>query len=133
MAKGKKIYLGAALVHAPEVYRRSILDLKKILSEQFEVLDFYGYDKAGEARNVYLHDIDCVKNCDFLLAECSYPSLGLGFEIASALNLNKPVIAVAHKDALVSRMILGIDTPLFTFMRYESISDIAKIISEFAL
>jgi hypothetical protein len=68
--------------------------------------------------------MDCVKNCDMLIAEVSHPSIGLGIEIATALSLGKKVLALAKPEALVSRMVLGIDNQNFQFHRYQTIEEI---------
>ena len=103
--------------------------LRGILSKHYEVLEFYGLSKPGDPKTIHLHDSECVKNCDFMIAECSYPSLGLGYEIALALQFNKPVVAIAQNDANVSRMIEGIQNPLFKFRRYKTMSEIPNIIT----
>jgi 2'-deoxynucleoside 5'-phosphate N-hydrolase len=124
-----KIYVAAALTHAPEEFKQRIEDLKKLLRRRHEVLEFMGLIK-GTAQDVYRHDIDCVKNCDVLLADCSYPALGLGFEIATALQLNKTVLAISYVDAKVTRLILGIDHPNFRFVKYDTIDEISDQVQD---
>jgi 2'-deoxynucleoside 5'-phosphate N-hydrolase len=118
-----KIYLANSLTHAPEEYKVEMDELKNLLRKKYEVLDWLGLEK-GTAQDVYRHDIECVKNCDLLLAECSYPAIGLGFEIATSLCLDKPVLAIAKTDTKVTRLVLGITHPLFTFMRYQNPKEI---------
>lgn len=127
-----RVYVACALTHATEEFRASVEQFKNSLRQNYEVLDFLGL-VTGDAKEVFRHDLDGVKNCDLLIAECSYPATGVGFEIATALYLNKPVLVVAHKDAKVSRLILGIDNPLFTFRRYADISEVLELIAEYQL
>jgi nucleoside 2-deoxyribosyltransferase len=122
----KKLYVGCSLSHAPNEFIQHVMALKDQLREHFEVLDFVGRD-AGTSKEVFETDTNQVKNCDCFLAICDLPSLGLGYEVALALELGKPTLAVAHKDAEVSRMILGINKPSFVFKRYENISDIFSL------
>ena len=35
--------------------------------------------------------MDWLKECDVVIAECTRPSLGVGYELSSAENLKKPV------------------------------------------
>lgn len=120
-----KLYVGCALRNAPQTFKDSVEVLKQNLEKDFEVLKFLG-DK-GTAQEVFRYDIDCVLDSDAVLAVCDFPSLGLGFEIATALANGKRVLGVAQTDADVSRMILGIDSPLFSFERYTSLSDVEAI------
>lgn len=124
----KKIYIACSLTHAPENFELQIDDLKKELKKHFEILDYYGLS-AGLPKDIYEHDLKSVKNSDLLLAEVSNPALGVGFEIATALYNQKPVFACAHASATVSRLILGIQHPNFTFFRYKDISEIIQLLA----
>lgn len=122
-----KIYLAHSLTQAPEEFKTEMVKLRKLLKTEHEVLEFKGL-MAGTPEDVYYHDVQCVKDCDILLAEVSYPAIGLGFEIATALQLNKKVIAVAKTDAKISRLVLGITHPNYKFIRYEKIDQILNYI-----
>lgn len=127
-----KIYFAASLTQAPKAFADSMAMIRKELAKEFEVLEFYGLG-PGDSKDVFHHDMKCVQNCDFLIADCSYPAIGLGFEIAAALRLNKPVLALAQQDALVTRLILGIDDPLYIFTRYRYVSEIPALVSAYSL
>ena len=120
-----KIYLAHSLTQAPEEFKQEMLGLKEQLKAKYEVLEFKGL-VAGTPKDVYEHDTRCVKDCDLLLAEVSRPAIGLGFEIATALHLNKKVLAVAKEAAKVSRLVLGINHPNFQFARYANPDEIFK-------
>ena len=125
----QKIYVTCSLTHAPEQFRQDIEKLKQMLAEKYEILHFVGLVN-GTAQDVFKHDIHNVKTCDLLLSDCSYPAIGLGFEIATALGHKKPVLAVAHQDSKVSRMVLGIDNTLFSFMRYQTLEEVADAVDK---
>ena len=95
-------------------------------------MDFVGLT-AGTARDVYQWDIGrCVATCDAFIAICDFPSLGLGYELATAVEkLRKPTLALAQNDAKISRLILGIESPHYRFTRYAMTTEIPKIIEEF--
>ncbi len=59
------------------------------------------------AEDVYARDIRWINECDFLLAEVSTPSHGVGYEIGYALSLGKRVLCLYRKGRKVSKMILG--------------------------
>lgn len=117
-----KLYVGCALTHAPEEFQFKVEELKRLLAARCEVLEFLGTVK-GTPRDVYRQDIqEHTSTCDMLLAICDYPAIGLGYELAYAVEKRGiPVLAVAHKDAKVSRLVLGIDRLGYTFARYQDL------------
>lgn len=125
-----KIYVGCSLTHASEEFKQSVEDLKNKLRGHKTILDFLGLE-AGTEENVYLHDIKNVETCDLFLAICDHPSLGLGYELATAVEkYGKPTLAVAHNDTKVTRMILGINHPNFSFKRYKDLSEVPALVEE---
>lgn len=130
-----KIYVGCSLTHAPQEFRDSVEELKGTLRTEFEVLDFVGLEK-GSPHDVFAWDIDhCVATCDLFIAICDHPSLGLGYEMAACVEaFQKPTLAVAHTDATIGRIILGITRPHFSFARYDSLlDDVPSMVRAFAL
>jgi hypothetical protein len=131
----KKLYIGCALTRLPAEQEKDFLkmlaDLKVGLKDYFDILEFKGVTglaPMASPEEVYIHDINnCVKEADCMLAICDYPSLGLGYEIATAVEKQGiPVLAVAHKDMLVSKLIRGIDHKDFKFMYYNSADEIIE-------
>jgi nucleoside 2-deoxyribosyltransferase len=57
--------------------------------------------------DVYARDVRWITECDFLLAEVSTPSHGVGYEIGYALSLGKNVLCLYRQGRKVSKMILG--------------------------
>lgn len=121
----QKIYVWCSLTFASEAYKKSIEDFKNTLRETYEILDFVGLLNA-DATTVYNHDRKCVLECDILIADCSNPSTGLWYEIATAVEHKKKIFLIAHKDATVTRMILWIPEEVAQFIRYENIDEIIK-------
>lgn len=127
-----KIYVGCALTHASQDFRDSISIFKDWLRANYEVLDFTGVLDGWTilSTDIYTHDRHCVINSDLFIAECSYPSTGLGYEIATAIENNKKLLLIAHRDALVTRMILGIPEHKAKMVRYNNLDDIFPIVSQ---
>ncbi|MBI3888248.1 hypothetical protein HY311_00435 [Candidatus Nomurabacteria bacterium] len=127
----KKLYVGCALTVVPaekkDFFWGMIKDIKKELSKSFEILEFKGLGDHTP-QEVYDFDIrECVMKADFMLAICDYPSLGLGYEIATSVEkLGIPVLAVAHKDSVVAKLIRGIDHKNFHFIYYNSVDEIIE-------
>jgi len=67
---------------------------------------------------------------NLFLVECTHTSTGLGYELGTALAMNKPILAVAHKDAKVTRLVLGVTHRKYTFRRYDEMEDVVTIVDE---
>jgi 2'-deoxynucleoside 5'-phosphate N-hydrolase len=64
-------------------------------------------EAAVSPREVYERDVAWIRACDALVAEVSTPSHGVGYEIAFALGLGKPVLCLFREGRPVSKMITG--------------------------
>jgi nucleoside 2-deoxyribosyltransferase len=111
-----KIYVGCALAHAPEDFKSTIYAFKELLAtyQHIEVLDFIDASLAkpqGQSLEsyIYFHDIhNCVQRADIMIADITYPSLGLGWEMGVAVEkCGIPVIMCAREEAFVSRLPRG--------------------------
>lgn len=129
MRNNLNLYIGCALTHASEDFKSAVQALKDRLKESVNVLEFIGL-VDGTAEDVYEHDINhCVRHCDLLVAICDQPSIGLGYELAVQVEDRKtPALAVAHEDAKVTRLVLGINQPNFEFCRYQNFDHLYGII-----
>ncbi len=127
-----KLYVGCALTQAPEGFLFDVQELKKRLAREYEVLEFLG-TVAGTAQDVYRQDIkEHATNCDLLLAICDYPAMGVGYEMSYVIEKRgTPTLAVAHENAQVSRLVLGIDNPCYTFARYrDMLRDVPRLLKD---
>ncbi len=89
-------------------------------------------ERSLSAREIHTHYSEQLVKCESLIAEVSFPSLGVGFEIAQVLNLEKRVLAVYNEEySPISAMVSGIDNPLFTIKSYKSLNDVKSAISYF--
>jgi nucleoside 2-deoxyribosyltransferase len=132
--KKTKLYVGCSLTGASEKFKNSIEKLKDDLrAEGYEVFDFVGL-VSGTPADVYNWDIGhCVRDCDALVGICDFPSIGLGYELSVATALKKPVLAIAQKDSLVTRLVLGAAAvePNFRFERYTQIGkDVTPLVNK---
>lgn len=128
-----KLYVGCSLTQAPESFKASVEQFKTGLRENgYEVFDFVGLVNGSE-EDVYNWDIGhCVQDCDALVAVCDEPSIGLGWEMAVAVKLGKPVLALAHHEAKVTRLVLGaaaVEGNL-DFVRYEDLQEALPLVDQ---
>ncbi len=109
-----------------DIYQQMITYLRtygKVLTEH---VGEESITKKGEAgmndAEIYQRDIYWLKSSDIVVAEVSNPSLGVGFEIAKAIDLNKQVICFYRKQAgqRLSAMIAGCtEVKVFEYDNFE--------------
>ncbi len=59
------------------------------------------------SQEIYARDMNMITACDAMIAEVSRPSLGVGYEIATALQLQRPVLCLCDKEVFLTRMLTG--------------------------
>lgn len=59
------------------------------------------------AQEIFERDVRMIHECDAMIAEVSRPSLGVGFEIATALRLQRPVLCLCDQEVFLTRMLTG--------------------------
>ena len=64
-------------------------------------------DALLDAAAVYARDLAWLEACDALVAEVTTPSHGVGFELAHARTLGKPVLCLHRAGTRVSKMLTG--------------------------
>ena len=79
---------------------------------------------------IYSQDTAWLRECDLVVAECTCPSLGVGYELAFAEHLGKPVhIFYDQSKTQLSAMLTG--NPYFHIHPYEKEEEIYKVLAEF--
>ena len=88
--------------------------INELLEKYGTILDKHVSDpnlsSMGESiplEEIYKRDIEWINEADILVAEVSTPSFGVGYEIAYAESLRKPVICLCDVKANLSAMIGG--------------------------
>ncbi len=81
----------------------------ELLSEVFvhDAINFGGSPLPTD--QIYARDTKMIEEADMVIAEVTHPSLGVGYELAYAEKLNKPVLCLFNKDSKtrLSAMIEG--------------------------
>ncbi len=80
-------------------------------------------ERILNARYIYERDVNWIKECDALIAEVSTPSHGVGYEIAFALSLGKPVLCIHQKGRNVSKMLTGNPHPALIVKSYSNLDE----------
>jgi len=138
MAKKIKIYYAAAMlgdrsnlsdnrIIFRELEKRGYEMLTKFVIE--DKLDIY---KGRKPREIFERDIEHLEETDVVVADISYPSTGVGFEIAYGLLNNKYVISICRKDRInkASALVRGITWKNFQLLTYNDPLEIADEIDK---
>ena len=82
-------------------------------------------------KEIHNRDLNWVLESDVIVAEVSTASLGVGYEIGRAIENGKRVLCLSRqKDGeRISAMIAG--SPDVTYVEYQTLEDIKKIIDKF--
>ncbi|TFH34585.1 MAG: hypothetical protein E4G99_09200 [Anaerolineales bacterium] len=90
-------------------------------------------ERVVNPQEVYQRDIAWIVGCDAMVAEVSTPSHGVGYELAYALGLKKPVLACYREGAIVSKMITGNNQETLQILRYEDTPTLLEELKRFLL
>jgi len=88
-------------------------------------------ESSVSPHEVYRRDVGWIEGCDAMVAEVSTPSLGVGYEVAYALNIGRPVLCL-HKSGLsVSKMITGNPSSKLTVATYQDLDELDTHLDSF--
>ncbi len=93
-----------------------------------DILDF---ETRITPEEIYSRDIEWLEACDAVVAEVSTPSHGVGYEIAYALLIGKPVLCGYEKGKTVSKMLTGNDHPGFRIQAYTEVDEFIREMDRF--
>ena len=132
----KKVYFAGSIRGGradAELYKRLIAEMKKsavVLTEHVGDLSLSVFEgETGRDKLIYAQDTAWLSECDLVVAECTCPSLGVGYELAYAEKLGKPCFVFYDKSrGNLSAMIKG--NGYFTVLPYESEDELTGFIRE---
>lgn len=122
-----RAYLSAPII--VEGMRRDEFCRSVVTALESKGIDVFApqFGEPAEARDIYLRDVEQVRLSDFVIAEVSNPSLGVGMEIMLAIELVKPIIMFYQNGSgPLSKMVIGSDCK--ALFEYESIDDAISIL-----
>jgi nucleoside 2-deoxyribosyltransferase len=85
-------------------------------------------DAQQDPYDIYLRDVNWIKESDLLVAEISTPSHGVGYEIGYALEHNKPVFCLYQRDEVISKMITGNPHHQLTVRAYRNFQEAEQLL-----
>ena len=132
-----KIYFAASIRGGRDDWE-SYLEIVKQLRNYGTVLTEHIGDPQltalGETtsdRNIHDRDLSWLKDSDYLVAEVTTPSLGVGYEIGKATEWGMPVLCLYRStdDRALSAMIAGCDG--VSLREYKTIAELNDIFDRF--
>ena len=135
MSEKKKVYFAGSIRGGREdadLYKEIINFIKTkaiVLTEHIGNETLLNQEKNLTDKFIYDRDMKWLKECDLVIAECTHPSLGVGYELASAERYNKPCFVLYRKSKCnLSAMISG--NEYYKIFDYENIKDAFEIINK---
>lgn len=129
----KKIYFAGSIRGGridADLYKRLIAYIQKtdiVLTEHIGSPELYHIEKDKSDADIYNEDTAWLRDSDILIAECTCPSLGVGYELAYAERYNKPChIFYDRTKTNLSAMLAG--DPYFVIHPYCEDKEIYPII-----
>ena len=130
----KKIYFAGSIRGGradAALYARLIAHMNerhKVLTEHIGSPSLFPTVERGMTdEQIYVHDMNWLESCDVVIAECSTPSLGVGYEMAYAEKIGKPVHIFFDKSrGYLSAMLTG-DT-YFHIHYYETEEELVQLV-----
>lgn len=80
------------------------------------------------AADIYTRDMGWLRACELVVAEVSVPSLGVGFELATAQHLGKPIVCLCQADGALSALVDG--NPQLRVLRYKDVSELMSVLQD---
>jgi len=88
-------------------------------------------ERVVDAREIFERDMAWLRGCDAVVAEVSTPSHGVGYEVAAALALEKPVLCCYRSGRRVSKIITGNDSRFITVREYADDAEALICLNDF--
>ncbi len=133
-----KIYFAASISggRAYEgIYQKIVTFLKEeghfVLTEHIAFPSVFEEEKTLTPEQVYTRDLRWLAEADVVIAEVSNPSLGVGYEIAKALEMKKPVLCVVQSGIFLTKMITGNKDPHLAVKEYSTWRELQTILKNY--
>lgn len=133
-----KIYFAAAISGGRDrqpILRKIVGKLQdigcEVLTEHVAREDVLAVESQFSMQEIFQRDIAWLRQSDAMVAEVTTPSLGVGYEIARAIEFGKPVLCLCEEGTRLSAMIRGNDAQNLTINEYSREDQITASINAF--
>ncbi len=105
----------------------------EVLSAHVARSDVLEQEAQLSAEAVFQRDMAFIESCAGMVAEVSLPSLGVGYEIATALTLWRPTLCLCEHGIFLTRMLTGNPHPQLQIRFYHHAADWQEALQAFCL
>jgi CheY-like chemotaxis protein len=133
-----KVYFGGAIAGGRQnaaIYRVIVDHLEStghdVLTKHVARADVLTWEQARTPQEVYERDMAWLRQCDVVVAEVTSPSLGVGYEIAEALHLGKPVLCIYRDGTALTKLLTGNTKPGIVVLAYASEAELLSAVDAF--
>lgn len=140
MCKQSQIYFSSAIRNLNNVNTIPIKTIINMISKYGNILtkhmaDLNTVDLNKSDNEIYEYDKKLLEISDFVIADITSGSIGVGFMIACGLHINKPILCLYDSRLITkpSAMINGCDNLLLSVMSYDSIEKYNSCVMKFIL
>lgn len=138
MAKTLKIYFAGSIAGGrayQQTYQQMVQEIKRlghqVLTEHVAQTNIFANEQKFTPAQIYDRDIAWLTESDALIAEVSSPSLGVGYEIRYAIELDRPILAVYKKEIRLSSLISGNPYKKMVLRPYQDTEEMFGFIRDF--
>jgi hypothetical protein len=131
-----RVFLSASIRGGRQMLSTYIEICNYLQDSGHEVLSWHVADPELEKtesllseEEIYIRDMDFLEKSECLIAEVSTPSIGVGYEICSALQRGITVLCLHVPEANVSAMLLG-DKRIIC-KEYHNVDEMKELITKF--
>lgn len=133
-----KIYFSGAISGGRDrqpLYQKIVRFLKElkaeVLTEHVAHEQVLHREANLSAHEIFKRDMHLIALCDGLIAEVSTPSLGVGYEIATALQQSKPVLCLCGEGVFLTRILTGNTDPYLIIKFYKNETEWQNFLADF--
>jgi hypothetical protein len=87
-------------------------------------------EKMANWSEIFKRNLETIAQADVIIAEASYDSFGVGYQVAFSVQHKKPVLLLHHEDADYNVFASGVEDGWVVHKKYND-DTLAKIIEEF--
>lgn len=133
----KKIYF-ACSIRGGRSEQQAYTQIVEIIKQHAELLTEIFADgkltpmgSPGNVNDIYKQDVAWVSQADATIAEVTNPSLGVGYEIAKAEQLGKPILCLYRPSPSKSLSAMISGNPKVKIFNYTEIAQVKAAVTDF--
>ncbi|HLB66402.1 MAG TPA: nucleoside 2-deoxyribosyltransferase [Candidatus Saccharimonadales bacterium] len=135
----KKVYFACSVRGGRDdkhIYQEivSLLRSVSVVTTEFNIdKDLTPKGTPGATGKTYKRDMEMLRSSDVIVAEVTTPSLGVGYEISKAEEMNMPILCLFRPSSGISLSAMVAGNPNVKVIKYEKVEELEKQIKSFLI